>query len=146
MSERVPVGLWCVQSCYYYDAGGTAFSEVASSSGFLFIAVKDARDREIKLGDEVAPDEWREHIQEIKKILQFGGLQVAEIKIPADSFHEFHVITREGWAIYYDNDTNVRRQTNDLLQLFQEKITPEARKKLEYVDLRIDERIYYKMR
>ncbi|MEK7615848.1 MAG: hypothetical protein AAB420_01400 [Patescibacteria group bacterium] len=147
--ERVSVGLWCImimQQCYYYDASGTAYANIVPSSGYLFVAVNDYRDRNISLGESVAPEDWRLHISEVKKILQFGGIPITSIEIPGDSHDEFIIITREGWKIFYVNDGSIRTQTNSLLVFLREKLAPSARANLEYVDLRIEDRIYYKQK
>lgn len=146
VKERVPVGLWCFPAkarCYYFDDSGVAFAEISSSSGFLFVAVNDWRDREITLGETIAPEDWRTHILEIKKILQFGGIAVEYFEIPADSRDEFTAVTGEGWRIIYLNDNAVRKQTTSLLAFLKEKLPPDAKKTLDYVDLRIEDRIYY---
>ncbi len=147
--ERIATGLWCFsgqERCFYYDAKGIAFSEIASTSGFLFVPVNDARDRMIEIGNEVAPDFWRENILEAKKILQFGGIHASQFFIPLDSFNEFDVKVAEGWKILYNTDFDINRQTDNLLAFLREKISPEERKNLDYIDLRIEDRIYYKMR
>ncbi len=147
--ERVAAGLWCLSGqgqCFYYDADGIAFSEIASTSGFLFVPVNDARDRTIEIGHPIAPDFWRYDILEAKKILQFGGLNASQFMIPHDSFNEFDVQVAEGWSILYSTDFDINRQTNNLLAFLKEKITPDQRKKLDYIDLRVEDRIYYKMR
>ncbi|MEK7583491.1 MAG: FtsQ-type POTRA domain-containing protein [Patescibacteria group bacterium] len=147
--ERIPAGLWCLSAherCFYYDAEGIAFSEIASSSGFLFVPVNDARDRNIDIGQRVAPDYWREDILQVKKVLQFGGISASQFIIPNDSFNEFHVVVAEGWSILYSTDHDVKRQTDNLLVFLREKISADERKNLDYIDLRIEDRIYYKMR
>ena len=147
--ERIPVGLWCLparQTCFYYDANGIAFSQILPSSGFLYVPVNDFRDRPISLGAPVAPDSLRNDIFDAKKILQFGDLNISEIDIPADAYNEYHAVMREGWKILYSTDTDNRKQTNNLLVFLKEKLSKATRANLEYVDLRIEDRIYYKER
>lgn len=147
--ERLPAGLWCLsgqKKCFYYDSDGIAFSEIASTSGFLFVPVNDARDRSVEIGNSVAPDFWRNDILEAKKILQFANLNASQFIIPQDSFNEFDVVVAEGWKILYSTDFDINRQTDNLIAFLKEKITPEQRKNLDYIDLRTEDRIYYKMR
>ena len=147
--ERVAVGLWCLSvqnQCFYYDADGIAFSEIASTSGYLFVPVIDERERTIEIGSEVAPDSWRQRIFEVKKILQFGGLNASKFIIPRDALNEFSVVVAEGWKIFYTTNFDVKRQTDNLLAFLKEKISPTEFTNLDYIDLRIEDRIYYKMR
>lgn len=145
--ERQAVGLWCLptkQECYPYDINGIGFAMLAPSSGYLFIPINDFRDRTITLGSEVASRAMREDIQAFKKVLQFGGIGISEVDIPYDTYGEYQVVTREGWKILYHHDTDVSRATSNLIAFLKEKITPAQRAKLEYVDLRIEDRIYFK--
>lgn len=147
VKERVPIGLWCLPArgvCYYYDQRGIAFLEVAPSSGFVFVPVRDHRDRTIEIGSVVASAELRENIFGIKQIFQFGALGISEVDIASGSFDEFTVVVTEGWRVLYRQGVNVRQQTNNLLALLNEKMAPAVRANLDYVDLRINDRIYYK--
>ncbi len=147
--ERIPVGLWCFPAerrCLYYDSNGIAFAEVLPSSGYLFVPISDYRPRTVVIGEHVAPEVWRTSIQEVKKILQFGDINVSEVIIPADSYNEFDVVTREGWRILYSYQSNVRKQSNSLLVYLKEKLSSADRKTLDYFDLRIEDRIYYKQK
>ncbi len=147
IKERVAVGLWCLpvrERCYYFDAHGDSFLEILPSSGSIFTPINDFRERRIEIGENVAGSDWRENIFGVKKILQFGGITVVNFTIPEDSYDEFQAMTNEGWNILYSKDINTRRQTDSLLLFLKEKITPEVRTTLEYVDLRIEDRIYYK--
>jgi len=145
--ERSPVGLWCLMAksrCFYYDDTGIAFAEIAPSSGYIFIAVHDYTEREIQLGEQVASVGLRTNILELKKILQFGGITVASVEITPDALDEFKIVTTEGWSILYINDDTVREQTNNLLAFLKNNISSRVRSNLNYIDLRIDDRIYYK--
>jgi len=147
VSEREAIGMWClvqIERCYYFDESGTAFAELLPTTGYRFIAISDSRDRIIMLGSSVATAAWRDHILGVKKHLQFGGISIAEVQIPPDSYEEFHVVTREGWKILMSNDTNIERQITSMLLLLKKDFTPDTRRALQYMDLRVDDRIYYK--
>lgn len=145
--ERKRSGIWCFPAqtaCYYYDDEGIAFDEIAPSTGSLFIPIQDNRDRRIILGAEVESETWRNKLGDARKILQFGNIPIARIEIPADSFDLFEVITQEGWKILFSIGTDVRLQASSLQLFLKDKISAETRKNLEYIDLRIEDRIYYK--
>ena len=147
ITERQPVGLWCLvkkETCYYFDEGGTAFAKLLPVSGYLFIAINDSRDRSVELGARVAPETWIKHILEVKRHLQFGGISISEIQIPDGSYEEFHIVTREGWKIFMSNDTDIDRQITSMLQFIKQNFTTDQRRQLQYIDLRVDDRIYYK--
>lgn len=149
ITERKAIGIWCLikkSACYFYDEENVAFSEAPSSSGHIFTTVNDHTDRSITIGQNIGEDEWLKIVSEIKKILQFGGISVKSFEFGAENQFDFTVITSEGWSILYTKNEQNKKQTNILLAFLKEKMTPAIRANLEYVDLRIADRIYYKTR
>lgn len=140
-------GVWCLtdrERCFYFDKNGIAFSETQPSSGFLILNVIDQRVRELQLGEKVTTDDWLRNIIEAKVFLTKNEINIAGFIIPADLFDEFHARTAEGWKILFSNQTNIESQISALATFFEEKLTAKQRAGLQYVDLRIQNRIYYK--
>lgn len=145
--ERKSEGIWCSSNegrCFYFDKNGIAFSEAQPSSGFLILNVVDQRTRELKLGETVIGNDWLVNILKARELLMGGGISVAEFTIAADSFDEFYSKTAEGWRVLFSNQTNIAAQINSLITFLKEKLTNNQRASLEYIDLRIQDRIYYK--
>lgn len=55
---------------------------------------------------------------------------------------EYQAITSENWKIYFEPKENLNEQINNLSLVIREKITD--RNKLEYIDLRFGNRVFYK--
>lgn len=146
--ERKPIGILCLASerCFYFDETGIAFSEVQPSTGFLILNISDQRSRvrESKLGDEVVTQDWLLNIAKAKELLAKIDVNVSEFVIPADSFDEFYAKTSEGWKILFSNSTNITKQISSLAVFLRDKLTANNRTQLQYVDLKIQDRIYYK--
>ena len=145
--ERKPAGIWCLsgkERCFYFDKNGVAFSATQFSSGFLVLNVLDYRPRELKLGSVVAESNWLINISRTRDLLAGADINISEFVILPNSFDEFYAKTAEGWRILFSNQTNVESQTNALAIFLKEKISPAQRASLQYVDLRIQDRIYYK--
>ncbi len=146
-TARKPIGVWCLSSknqCFYFDKYAIAFVQTQPSNGYLLINVNDKRSRELKLGETVSSREWYKSIILVRDMLYSNGINISEFSIPVDSFDEFDAKTSEGWSILLSNQTDLVGQINSLNQFLKEKITPEQRKGLQYVDLRIQDRVYYK--
>lgn len=146
-NERKPIGVWCLsddEQCFYFDKNGIAFSKTQASAGFLILNVADRRSRELNFGDKVATDDWLFSIVKAKELLSKNEINVSEFIIPADSFDEFHAQVAEGWKIMFSNQTNIEKQISALATFLKEKLLPSQRPILQYVDLRIQDRIYYK--
>lgn len=155
ITERKPAGIWCFvvsaksfgntqDKCFYFDKSGVAYAESGWSSGFLVLNVIDYRGMEVNLGSRVASEEGVGNIIIAKKLLPKIGIDAAEFSIPSGSFDEFDAETAEGWKILFSNSTDIAKQITSLGILFRDKLPAEKRTGLQYIDLRIQDRIYYK--
>lgn len=148
--ERKVAGIWCLSAqtgldveCFYFDKGGVAFAEANPSSGYLIPVITDRRSGEIKLGEKIAVEGLLSNIMKARELLAATGID-ANFIIPTDSFEEFNAKTANGWTIMFSNLTNIEQQISALVVFLKEKLTPAQKAELEYVDLRIQDRIYYK--
>ena len=154
--ERQSAGTWCFDDggkpfggdnhgkCFYFDKNGVAYAEAMPSSGFLILNVTDYRGQAVALGSAVASEEWFKNIIMAGELLLKVGVSVAEISIPSDSFDEFDAKTAGGWKILFNNSTDITKQITSLGILFRDQLPAEKRTGLQYIDLRIQDRIYYK--
>lgn len=148
--ERKPIGVWCLvweRECYFFDKNAVAYEKAGASEGFILTLVNDRREREIKIGSAAAPKDWFDNIIGAKELLQKNGLEIANFSIPDNSLNEFSARVAEdplNWQILFNNGTNIPQQINSLINLLKNKLTKEQRAKLQYVDLRIQDRIYWK--
>jgi hypothetical protein len=155
VSQRKPGGIWCFGSgdkpldgtqskCFYFDKEGVAYQEAARSRGFIIVSVVDMKNTQPEIGSKVASEDWYKNIILAKDLLPRAGINISEILIKSDSFDEFEVRTPAGWVIMFSLSTNIQKQISALNTFLKEKMTPEKIKALNYVDLRIQDRIYYK--
>ena len=147
ITERRPAGIWCFNvssECFYFDEAGIAYAGTMPSSGFLVLNVTDYRSGGAALGSPVASQEWFKNILIARELLPKIGIAAAEFLIPSGSFDEFDAKTAEGWEIMFSNSTDIAKQIDSLGILLRDKLPAEKRAGLQYIDLRIQDRIYYK--
>ena len=77
-----------------------------------------------------------------KSLAEEVGLRVLDFIIE-DEDNDLKINTNEGWYILFDKSRDIRSQLDSLRLILTEKIK-EDRKNLEYIDLRIENRVYYK--
>lgn len=153
--ERQSAGIWCFgrggksfggaqDKCFYFDKNGVTHAEATPSSGFLILNVADYRGQAVALGSHVASEEWVKNIIIARELLLKIGVSVAEFSIPADSFDEFDAKTAGDWKIMFSNSTDIAKQITSLGVLLRDKLSTASRTGLQYIDLRIQDRIYYK--
>lgn len=144
IKEREGIGVYCKQTCFYFDRDKVLFKEAPRFSGQLFLVIEDSRNRDFKLGHSFDDAELLDRIFEAKSIID--ELRIVEYQnffLPENSF-DFWIKTKEGWSVYLDKESDIASQLVALKKFLDEKLSPERRQILQYIDLRINNRIYYK--
>lgn len=147
LKEREAVGVYCksgAETCFYFDSNNILFKESPRFSGQLFLVVEDSRNREFKLGDSFDDAELIENVFETKRIIdELRIIEYQNFFLPENSF-DFWVKTKAGWSVYLDKETDIASQLIALKKFLNEKLSPDRGQTLQYIDLRINNRIYYK--
>ncbi len=152
--ERNAVGVWCLpagnlanpdvlEHCFYFDEKGVIFEEAPKSFGGLMITIEDFRPiAGASLGATALEEGEAVFFQEAK------GLIAENFSFGIKSFvitqrNEIEVVTSENWRVILDKKEGLKHQLSNLKYLLDDKIK-ERRRELEYVDLRLGNRLYYK--
>ena len=85
-------------------------------------------------------------VQEYSKIDSLRITELAVQKRSGDFVVGVFLYTEQGYYIMLDLDTDVVYQAEVLKQVFDSRLKPEQRTSLEYIDLRIKDRVYYKFK
>jgi len=138
------VGADKIKNCFYIDREGIIFKEAPQTSGSLVILIKDYSNRDYKIGEKIFDTGLISFISEIKdKLLDDIDLRVVDFNISSFPSEDLKVVTNEGWYILFNLQKETADQLTALKAVLDEKIK-DARKNLQYVDLRIENRVYYK--
>jgi len=141
--DKEPKGIYCTDTCYYFDSEGVVYEVAPKTKGFLILNITDERDISIKLGDSVLNEGFVDSIHEadelFKNVLELG---VEKYLIPSNSFDEFRAKTEEGWFVYMSTDS-IKRQLGDL-KLFLDNQFNKERDSLIYIDTKLEDRVYYR--
>ena len=145
VEEREVTGVWCRDNeCFYFDKEGVIFEQAPRSFGSLMVSVTDERDIEPNLGSAVLRGAQVDLVREAHRLLgnnfPFG---VRGIIITQDV--EFEILTSENWRVLLDKNEDIDYQLSNLKYVLDEEIGT-RRGELEYVDLRLGNRVYYKYR
>jgi len=154
LTERQKAGIICkteqgengeeiVKSCFYVDKLGVIFKNAPQTSGSLILLIKDFSLEDFSLGKKIFSEQIMNSIIELRDNI-FSQINVramwfANFTSPPE---EIKVMTSEGWYALFDLNRDIKSQLSILKAALAEKI--KDRKKLEYIDLRIENRIYYK--
>jgi len=139
---REKIAVFCNQTCHFIDRNGIAFGTAQGDS--LELLIEDKTENQIILGQKIIEPDFLNIIIEAKDIINENQItKIKSIEIP-NMFGEFRIKTIEGWEIYLDKNVDIKTQLVGLNKTLDEKVSYEKRSELEYFDLRIDGRIYYK--
>lgn len=147
IKERSPAGIWCLttsQQCFYFNKAGIAYEKSPQTSGFLILAVQDDREREINFGDKVTDNDWLKAIVSAQQQLSDKKIQVKFIGISKNSINDFYALTSANFKILLSIDTDIASQIDAMVSFISQKLTADRVARLQYIDLRIQDRIYYK--
>lgn len=133
-----------ITNCYYIDKGGVIFGEAPKSAGSLISVIREVNDNSAMLGEKVLNIQIINSISNIKTLLLDKNLRVTEFLFRGQPSLNPEVFISEGWRIYFDVRQDIYTQIDILDRALKEKISGQERDALEYVDLRVPGRIYYK--
>lgn len=136
--EREPSGIWCANSeCRYFDEEIQTWGSAVRSSGFLLLTVEDSRPRD-NFGIDA---DFFHAIQEV--VANLSQPTIKSIVIPEHSFDEFWVYTDKSFYLIFSQETDIGSQL-EVLKIFLEEKSKDPNFNPQYIDLRIEGRIYYK--
>lgn len=156
IEEREGAGIWCrvkddedasIEDCFKIDRDGVIFRESPLISGNLVLNIYSAKNSSAKIKDEVVPSKVMNFILIAKE--ELSKIKTAERNFPAVvnfefvSVEELKAKTVQGWWIYFNPAVPANLQIDTLVTTIDNEIK-ENLSSLEYIDLRIEGRVYYK--
>ena len=153
-TKRIQIGIWCqpkadqpqADNCYYFDKEGIIFAEAPISEGTLILKVTDNSKKIVSLGDKVIDDEKLNFIKSFTaEMNKSDELRITEFKIKPVPNIDLEAVTDGGWLIYLDKDQDASLAANNLITTLNEAVKDNV-SNLEYIDLRIPSRIFYKLK
>lgn len=144
ITERNAVGVWCrEEKCFYLDKSGVIFEPAPRSFGGLMITVEDFRAIEgVSLSAAVLKEGEAMFFEEAKRLVT-QNFPFGTKSFVITQRNEIEILTSENWRVLLDKKESIEYQLSNLKYLLDEKIR-ERRRELEYVDLRLGNRVYYR--
>lgn len=150
VKERERFGAWCMGSatssipqCFWFDKNGFVFDEAPYTEGFLINKVSDLSGRVLKTGDLILPDNLFQNFLKIYPVLNRIGLKINNLSFENIDWQE--IVSEAGDnspKIYFSLRNDPDFSISGLNTLKQDP----GFNKLLYIDLRTENRIYYKLK
>lgn len=151
LQEKVPVAFLLVSGHEYaLDNAGTVIGEVSADE---VLAQDLPRIRDLHTVTAVRPGQTVLDTlvldilhQVVVKLPEHLAVSAKELLIPAIGSLEIQVRTSAGWLLLIDAQRPLEQQLRSFAQVVSEELQPEELLRLDYVDLRIPGKIYYRLR
>lgn len=131
-------------NCFLIDRNGIAFEKAADSKGFLILRILDKRGAKIEIGQKVLNTNLIEFTEKIN--INFRNFIKYNIKLLVLEYPAQREIVAlvDNWRIIFDVSGDPDKQLLVLKEVV-EKDIKENISNLDYIDLRVEGRAYYKM-
>ena len=151
IQEKTPVLLLLSGGTYYFlDNKGIAYEEASLDAlpGIVLPVLKNSdQNAHVTLGTRAVDDQFITFLTEaLKKLPETTDAQVVEIQIPSLETREAHFLLDKNWTLLMDTTRSADDQLNVLQRLLEHTVTAQEMQTLQYIDLRIPNRVYYKSR
>ncbi len=149
--ERKGEGFWCIQQsnkCFLFDAEGVIFTEVEKPEGSGGLFVEDLRNILPSQGENIVSSEWILFMKLFRDEVQ-PDIWIASYILEPEWFENGYIKakTTAGWQIFMNADKSLAKNSAEILKtLLKKEIGEKKVELLEYIDLRVPGRAYYKLK
>ncbi|NTU67055.1 MAG: FtsQ-type POTRA domain-containing protein [Candidatus Moranbacteria bacterium] len=138
--------------CYYVDDNGSLFPKGMFSREEIkeddYAVLNDTSGVGIDQKNDILGTDYMDFIFAIKDGLK-DRLDIdleREMETPSRVSSDLRVTTKEGWKIFFNEEADAEKEIEMLRIVLDEKIGKDKRGDLEYVDLRADNKVFYKFK
>ena len=115
--------------------------------GNIVLTVEDKTDRNLAVGEKLLDAHTLAELKFLKEeILEELGLDLKAGETADSNLSDFDFVTSEGWVLRLTVNDNAHKTIETLKQSLAEITQTAASSALEYMDLRIPNKVYYKFR
>lgn len=153
IAERDALILWCAQGpCYIIDEEGYAYAGADFESDEIkennLVKITDISAQSVEIGKKVLDKKYVSFIFQVREAFKRDvSLEILdEYATKYRISGEIEVKTHEDWSIYLNSSLPLDKSVRTLKTFLESEINEESRKNLEYADLRIENKVYYKLK
>lgn len=150
--ERKALLVWCSGKCHIIDENGYAYTEADFESEEIkqnhLVNITDMSAKPVSMGQKVLSEDYINFAISLKEKLE----NEVEIKIKNEYqtqsklAEEIRVMSEDGWGIYFSTAIPLEDNLQALKTFLEKEMAGKDRSKLEYVDLRAENKVYYKFK
>lgn len=140
---------WCrLDGCFLVNEQGLAYNILLDETTLTeeekaLLTIKESTSGLPAVNEKIIDSDFIKIIWEINDMLESD---IAEFTTPSILAGRVVLVMKDGWQLILSFDWPIKEQLTNLKALFSDEITLEQRKNLEYIDLTVQGRAYYKMK
>lgn len=140
IDSKQKFGIFCSSAeCWWFDGKGMIFKESSQAEGEIIYKINDFSERKLKIGEMILTQKLFDNVIKIFKALEEAELNIKTLNISDFELQEAYIESASIPRIYFS-----LRFAPD----FNNEIFKDLRKtgfqNIEYIDFRVENRIYYK--
>lgn len=142
--KRERFGIWCqltTNDCWWFDKNGVIFSEALRVEGQLINKIDDFSGHSLSLGELILEEKFLSNLFKIFEILEKSDLKIKSLKLENLELQEVVTDSPLMPKIHFSLRIN-----SEFALAALESIKKIGFDKIEYIDLRVKNRAYYKMK
>ena len=145
LQEKISHAIVYNQSSFYFaDEQGRVLQELPQEQVSVYwdrFPILNIGQIEVNIGDEVASSEQINYIIQLDQKIKETNIKKHGYERGED-VNEIRLVSKDGWRAYFDINSDLDISLENLLLVLSEKI--EDPKRVEYIDLRFGNKIFYK--
>lgn len=152
IKERETAMVLCSNDdCYLIDWRGIAYSKIDYSLPEIrdnrLVVLRDLSNKAVNAGEIIFTKSYLEHIVRIEEKVksEIDVNMEKRYETPSRVSADIRGTTQEGWRIFFSGNIDLQKEADMLRIVLDEKIG-DKRKDLEYVDLRSENKVYFKFK
>jgi len=151
--ERKAELVWCSGgACYFADSSGLVYEGATGSEEGLrtgnFLVVVDDSAIPVEIGKTKINPDYIGYVEGVNAMIR-DDLKIepiASYHTPGIASQEVSVMTNEGWILKISSEYPIDEAKKIIQTLFEKDLDEEIRKNLDYLDLRVKGKVYYKLK
>jgi len=145
IAEHKPFGIWCDgDDCYFVNDKGLFFAKVPEIYDPNLIVIEGEKEGD-KLGQYFIEENIFSNFSQ--KVSLLKEIEIEVTRIYTEDFETFKFVTKDGPELFVEkNDDPVQTINNLETTINQEDINDAQFENLEYIDLRFDNKVFYKIK
>lgn len=146
IQERKPVAFWCFEECFLVDEIGVIYEEAPKAGSGVVLKIRDETGRNLRKGSRAVSEETMKFMLALRESLR-PQVFVTRFVVEEESLGANYVRadTETGWYMYVDTLEKGEATVSNIKNLLRQEIGSNVNR-LEYIDLRVPGRAYYKLR